>query len=325
MKTAVARRRPLNVVVRHGSPAEKAFQAQAGLPRPEAIVPGLPPTPQHDLIYQGGKTIQALQFVNYYVGGDAWAGGDMASIDRALEAAMSDARLNEIMQQYFTPQITTAFVGSEPLPGPAPALVSQGDIEAMVANLDAQGKFKNRDLASTVFVFLLPSGTVLNTDAATTGSLKRSAVPGRTIRSRWVPPNDQDDSLHGLGGFHGSVHPRADRTIYYAVGVYSEKRADGTVNGIPVFDQPWKNVVATFYHELNEARTDSDVEDAIRTGSTAYLGWVSREGEECGDFPVFEAGADLTKVFKEIPLADGSGTVPVQCQYSNRVHGPECP
>jgi hypothetical protein len=27
-----------------------------------------------------------------------------------------------------------------------------------------------------------------------------------------------------------------------------------------VFDQPWKNVLATFYHELNEARTDPDVD-----------------------------------------------------------------
>jgi hypothetical protein len=60
-----------------------------------------------------------------------------------------------------------------------------------------------------------------------------------------------------------------------------------------VFDQPWKNVVATFYHELNEARTDPDVEDAIRAGNDPaaikFLGWVSRKGEECGNFPVFEA------------------------------------
>jgi hypothetical protein len=39
------------------------------------------------------------------------------------------------------------------------------------------------------------------------------------------------------------------------------------VNGIPVFDQPWKKVVATFYQELNEARTDADVEDPIRAGN----------------------------------------------------------
>jgi hypothetical protein len=323
MKGAVARK-PLNVVVRHGSSAEKTFRAQAGVLIPEGLVPGLPPTPEHDLIRYGGKTIASLHFVNFYVGADAWAAADMRNIDRALAAAMRDAGLNGIVQQYFTTLITTAFDGSEALPGPAPALVSQGDIEAQVADFDARGKFNARDLTSTVFVFLLPSGTVLNTDATTTGALRRPAGAVAALR-RAIFPQDEDDSLHGLGGYHGSVHTPAGRTVYYAVGVYSETRPDGTVNGIPVFDQPWKNVVATFYHELNEVRTDPDVEDAIRTGSSTYLGWVSREGEECGDYPVFEAGGDLTKVFKEIALADGSGTVPIQCLYSNRVHGPECP
>ena len=112
--------------------------------------------------------------------------------------------------------------------------------------------------------------------------------------------------------------------ILYAVGVFSEKRPDGTVNGIPVFDAPWKNVVATFYHELNEARTDPDVEEANRTGSIALVGWTSRQGEERGDFPVFAANP-LSKVFQEVPLTNGNGTVPVQFQYSNAVHGPEGP
>src|SRR5215470_5968898 len=76
-----------------------------------------------------------------------------------------------------------------------------------------------------------------------------------------------------------------------------------------------------FYHELQETRTDSDVEEAIRTGNNAFLGWTSRQGEECGDFPVFEA-KPLTLVFQEVSLAKG-GTGPVQFQYSNAVHGPE--
>lgn len=59
--------------------------------------------------------------------------------------------------------------------------------------------------------------------------------------------------------------------------------------GIPVFDAPGKNVVATFYHELNEARTDPDVEQVIQGGKSSLLGWTSRQGEECGDFPGFEA------------------------------------
>jgi hypothetical protein len=112
-------------------------------------------------------------------------------------------------------------------------------------------------------------------------------------------------------------------TLYYAVGVYSEQRADGTVNGIVAFDKPWKNVVATFYHELNEARTDPDVEQAIAGGPSTVLGWTSKQGEECGDFPVFEANP-LALVFQEVPLTKG-GTAPVQFMYSDFVHGPEGP
>ncbi len=138
-------------------------------------------------------------------------------------------------------------------------------------------------------------------------------------------------SFHRLqvGNDRGSIHANGGTTVYYAVGVYSDVRPDGTENGIVVFDQPWKNVVATFYHELNEARTDSDVEDAIRAGNdpkgVKFLGWTSKEGEECGDFPVFEAGNNLSLVFKEVPLAAGGKTVPVQFQYSDNVHGPEGP
>jgi hypothetical protein len=110
--------------------------------------------------------------------------------------------------------------------------------------------------------------------------------------------------------------------------VLAEVRADGTRNRIPVFDQPWKNVVATFYHELNAARTDPDVEDAIRAGYNpavvTLLGWASRKGEECGDFPVFEANPS-SKIFQEVALDGGKGTEPVQFQYSNAVHGSEGP
>jgi hypothetical protein len=103
--------------------------------------------------------------------------------------------------------------------------------------------------------------------------------------------------------------------------------ACGRENGIAVFDAPWKDVVATFYHELNEARTDPDVDDAINSGKVdGIIGWTSDAGEECGDFPVFEAGQqnDLGLVFQEVHVASG-GNVPAQFQYSNAVHGPEGP
>jgi len=326
-------RRPMNVYVRRGSRAEKAFRKRTGSPVPKAIVPGIAPTPEHDLKYQGGKTIQDLRFMNFYVGGDAWDQGDIANIDKGLSEAMSDQDLNNVMGQYFNGPITTMFDGSQTLPGSAPQVISQGDVEQLVTTLYSEGKLTGHDLTSTVFNFMLPPGTVLNTDTTTTGGGQQVAAAVKrqvaAAKPHVIVPEDEDDSLNGLGGYHGSVHASGTDTVYYAVGVYSQTEADGTVNGIPVFDQPWKNVVGTFYHELNEARTDADVEDAIRAGNSpnanSFLGWVSDQGEECGDFPVSEAGGDLAEVFQEVELTDNSGTVPVQFMYSDAVHGPEGP
>ena len=332
--------RPMNVFVARGSSAERTARRRAGLPGrtpPEqrVIAPGIQPSPAHDLHFHGGRIIQNLTFTNFYVGyAAAWNQSDIQSIDAALAAAMSDQGLNNVMMQYFGDQlITSTSTASQVLAGPAPAVMSQGDVEQMVQQLYTQGTLGAADSSSTVFNFMLPSGTILNDNAAPSGG---AAGEGQLRQQAGVStspvPQDEADSLHGLGGYHGSIHV-ADATgkdviLYYAVGVYSETRADGTTNGIPVFDAPWKNVVATFYHELNEARTDADVEDAIRAGNdpgaTKYLGWTSDQGEEIGDYPVFEA-SPLTQVFQEVPLTDGSGKVPIQFMYSDAVHGPEGP
>jgi hypothetical protein len=311
----------MNVCVAPKSAADRSIRARTLVP--SDIAPGIPPSPDHDLIFNGGRTIADLNFFNFYVGGaESWRASDMLSIDTALGAAMSDRNLNNVIVQYFPRgQITSNFLGSRVLPGPAPTVVSQGDVEAMVSSMSDSGALDAFDLSSTVFNFMLPSGTILNTDL----NLSSSHLAAIAI------PKDDENSRDGLGGYHGSIHPKrrdGKRTVYYAVGVFSEKLPDGTVNGIAVFDEPWKNVVATFYHELNEARTDADVEDAIRAGTdpnaAKFLGWVSRQGEECGDFPVFEA-SPLTLVFQEVPKSDGAGTVPVQFQYSVAVHGPQGP
>jgi len=314
------RLRPMNVHVRRGSRAEDKYRALAGVPGllPEQLAPGVPPTPTHDLLYHGGKTIAELAFANFYVGGDAWQLTDTRDIDQALAAAMAEATLNNVMAQYFASPPKSAFANSQLLPGPAPARMSQGDVEQLVQNLHGQGRFSGFDLASTVFNFMLPRGSVLNDNPAPGGA---QGVPQGKSQRRGVPEEEEADSLNGLGGYHGSVLI-SGTSVYYAVGVYSETK-DGQTNGIPVFDAPWKNVVATFYHELNEARTDPDVEQVIQGGSSSLLGWTSRQGEECGDFPVFEANP-LSLVFQEVPLT-GGGTAPVQFQYSNFVHGPEGP
>jgi hypothetical protein len=68
--------------------------------------------------------------------------------------------------------------------------------------------------------------------------------------------------------------------------------------------------------------TDPDVDDAIRTGDSARLGWYSAKGGEIGDIPVKEAGTSLPFIFREVDLADGSGAVPVQLMWSNKHDAP---
>lgn len=324
--------RPLRVFVGRGTKAEKGFRSRVSMPQPEAIAPGVTPTPTHDLIFRGGHTIQDLVYTNFHVGGSAaWKASDIQNIDRALAAAMSDVDLNNVMSQYYpSGKISTTFRASQVLTGPPPKVVSQGDVENLVHQLFQAGTLNGSDFTSTVFSFMLPSGTILNTDTApTTGTIRAQLEKPPQVMGR--PVEEEESSTEGLGGYHGSIHVGSGKnaqTIYYAIGVFSETLPDGRMNGIPVFDDPWKNVVATFYHELNEARTDPDVEDAIRAGNDPnaikFLGWTSKQGEECGDFPVFEANP-LSQVFQEVPLTEGSGTAPVQFQYSDAVHGPEGP
>ena len=149
------------------------------------------------------------------------------------------------------------------------------------------------------------------------GAAETATTDAASVLDRWRALKESladgdATSEHGLGGYHGSVAGH-----YYAVAVYSE----GT-NGIVVFDEPWKNVCATVYHELEEVRTDPDVEDAARTNKTTYLGWYSPRGGEIGDIPISESGGDLSNVFREVPLANGRGTVPIQLMWSNRDDGP---
>ncbi|MDX6475915.1 MAG: hypothetical protein QOH95_1426 [Gaiellaceae bacterium] len=276
-----------------------------------------------------GKVIEHLTFTNVYLGGRAaWHADDVRKIDWALAAAMHDPHLNNVLAQYYSNRRpTSAFKASRILEGVLPHRVYRGAIAGFLSQLEQAGALSGFDLGSTVFNFLLPRGVLLSDHT--------SAHQQRHVDDDDAPPafnpalaeHDTADSTHGLGGYHGSVHAKhggKKTTVYYAVGVYSE----GT-NGIVAFDKPWKNVCATFYHELCEARTDPDIDDAIRAGDTpegdAFLGWYSPKGGEIGDMPMDEAGDRLDKVMKEVRLTSGAGRVPIQLMWSNAVGGPEGP
>jgi hypothetical protein len=277
---------PLNVVLRPGSEAAAAY-------RSAVLAPGFGPAPGLDLRYFGGKTLPHLRYTLVYLG--SWSPDGRTELDRALSAAMRDRGLNNVLAQYFPrTDVTTTFAGSLVHAGAVPERVYRDTVESLVIDLD---------VGPSVTCVLLPPGAVL-VDGDSTGA-------------------DGVDSKHGLGGYHGSVTIGANER-YYAVAVYSEGD-----NGIVAFDEPWKNVCATLYHELQETRTDPDVEDAIRLGSAPdadrLLGWYSPKGGEIGDIPIAESGGHIGSVMKEVPLTDGSGTVPVQLMWSNAVGGPEGP
>ena len=267
------------------------------------------PDSSTDLTYHGGKTISNFNFFNFYFNGSqtngsqSWSGTDINNINQNLSDAMSDPRLNSVISQYFPgQQVTSNFLGSTTVPGFLPnPNVTKDDIENYLKTA-IPGYLKGYNFSSTVFNFMLPKGTTI-----TLGGY---------------------DSKHGLGGYHGSVNYQGSdgktNTAYYTVEVYSDE-----TQGVAPSNQPWQNVVATAYHELNEARTDPDGEEYIRTGNSKWLGWfLNKEGAtEVGDYPVTETDVFSLShtAFWYEPLVNGQGTVPIQLLYSNAVHGPEDP
>jgi len=320
-ETRKSEARPMRVYVRPGSEAERIcrrYSAGGAAPTEappvaDAAAPGFKPRPALNLRDRQGKIITDLVYTNFFVGGSSWNAQDRDNIDNNLAKAMSDQGLNNVLVQYFrgAANITSTFRPSTLLSGAPPDRLSQSGIEQLVRQMNANGKLNGFDFQNTVFNFMLPRGVVLTTDdddSDDKAEPKKAEPKGET--------EEAASSLLGLGGFHGSVRAGGGTRIYYSVGVFSEGD-----NGIVAFNQSWKNVVATFYHELVEARTDADVEEG-------RVAWVNDDvpGQEIGDIPMTLAGgANLGKVMKEVPLSDGSGTVPIQLMWSNAVSAPEGP
>jgi hypothetical protein len=298
-------------------------RSEAGELYRRARTAGFPEEKQVNLRFFGGRTIEHLTYTNVYVGGEAaWDPDDVAQIDAALAAAMTDPHLNNVIAQYYADEHPkTTFVPSRFLDGLCPQRVYRDTVESFAASLEQQGILSGIDPATTVVCLLLPKGHVL-VDGTKSGHEQHRDADDESPLER----DEAVDSKHGLGGYHGSIHAKHGpaATMYYAVSVYSEGR-----NGIPAFDAPWKNVCATLYHELQEARTDPDVEDAVRAGSdpkaNRFLGWYSLRGGEIGDIPMDEAGQDLSSVMVEVPVAHAPRTAPIQLMWSNAVGGPEGP
>jgi hypothetical protein len=319
--------RNLNVVLAPGSAAHRATHPPALKPSGKApaaeLAEGFEPQPDWNLHAEGGRTISDLVFVNRYVGkAGAWPDPEvMREIDRNLEAAMTDAGLQSVIAQYYNGPITSRMLPSALHEGNVPATVHKDTAEQLAAQLYGGGVLGGEDPANCVINIMLPEGVFLS-DGFSRGFHPPAGAEQeherRLAGTITLEDHDAASSKHGLGGYHGSIHPHAGTNVYYAIGVYSEGH-----NGIAAFDEPWKSVVATFYHELNEARTDPDVEDVNATGNGQLLGWYSSTGQgEIGDLPINACGGNLNLVFKEVQRTDGAGQVPIQLMWSNRSDGP---
>jgi hypothetical protein len=299
----------MRIQARPGSEAERYYVnsslPQGGWPKPNVIAPGISPKPLDDLIFHGGKIVPQMEFQNIFLGGQgSWKASDIDRIDTAISAAMQDADLNNVIRQYF---VDAAKVTCDRRPfivldEAKPPALGEPDVKEKVRQLVLAGTLSDSDLDTTIFNLVLPAGTVLTLD--------------------------DSSSLRGLGGYHGSVHfKKGGKTVtaYYSANVFSQQLPDGSINGITAFDESWKNVVGTLYHELNEYRTDADVSDAIEKNSNQFLGWMSAQGQEIGDQPIATAKS-LALVFKEVETKTAPKLrVPVQFMYSNAVHGAEGP
>jgi hypothetical protein len=143
----------MNVVVARGSLAESIARKWSEVPmgavaQPGALAGGIPATPDHDLVFRGGKTIPQLNFANCYIGGKAaWNSGDVDNINNAIKAVMTDRRLNNVIDQYFPvgTAISSNFLGSMFLSGSVPTTVSRGDIDALVTSAVASQLLKDQD------------------------------------------------------------------------------------------------------------------------------------------------------------------------------------
>ena len=209
----------MRIQARPGSKAEQAYYRDFGLPGRKwpmlkAIAPGVSPAPLDELIFHGGKLVPKMEFQNVYLGGEvSWKESDVTAIDMTIDLAMRDRRLNNVLSQYFH-NVAIDCSMREPfmLDEAKPASLSEPDVQDKVMSLYDSNLIEKPALDSCIFNLLLPPGTVLKLDNAT--------------------------SLTGLGGYHGSMHIQRNGkriTLCYSANVHSNTGANGRGNAIVVF------------------------------------------------------------------------------------------
>jgi hypothetical protein len=288
------------------------------------------------LVRRGGRTIYDLSYKNFYYG-TIWRQDENSAIvnrhararekiEQAIAAAMTDSDLNRLLSQYFPHRPITA----NPLP---PAIIDDAprttspdipfneiDIRSVIAGL-VRTHLANLDLASTAINIILPQGMSLEILG-----LDEQERPSDAPRMPGVP-RDAPFYASGLAGYHGSVAETIAGKpvdVLYSVVAWSD---GGT--GIPVPNwSGWENIVATLYHELQEIRTNPDVDLAVRSGNNALIGWNTDpvegpDGQDCreiADLPLVLHNTYRYEAFTRVVVKGCDGDlmeVPIQRIWSD--------
>ena len=226
---------PLNLVLRPDSPAEAAY-------RSAVLAPGFEPAPGLALEYLGGKTLPSARLHDSSTSGAGRPRSDDDARPRARRARCATPDLNDDPRAVLPGRTVSAtFAGSERPPRRrARAGSTSGSSRRSSSELDRTERLTGS------------TSTRASASAAARRRARRAATGRRRSRARARRLPRVDPHLRGT-----QARPCTTRSP-------STPRAR---TGSSRSTQPWKNVCATLYHELQEVRTDPDVEDAIRAGA----------------------------------------------------------
>jgi hypothetical protein len=176
--------------------------------------------------------------------------------------------LNNVMAQYDADgKTSTVFKRFEVHRRPVTARVFRDVIEGFVAGLDQSRALSGFDLATTVFNFMLPRGTVV-VDRRSTGHAERREPRGRRRARR------RSGRLEARARRLSGARPREARREDRHSAVCRRRLCRGHQRHRRA-RQAVEEHLRALYHELCEARTDPDVGETIRTGNDRLLGWYS--------------------------------------------------
>ena len=245
----------------------------------------------------GGPKTAQLTYQLAYIG-SLWSRngsslpGLRQKLDDALKAAMTSGvgqnELNGFLLDYFPDQAVSATaLASTVIACEWPEFIDAAKLEAFAENFTQQPSLNTFGL-----LFVLPPGTIL----------------------KWKSADARlNNSMEGLGGFHGATTFPDGKVVSSAVVVWSDGENGTAVPGQTPPWEPWENTCAAAYHELVDLRTSP----ATTIGKPA---WAADDGTGIAQIAVEWAGTEPQKVFRKIPI--GSVTVPVQLPWSKSNNRP---